>query len=144
MPTLSKSCARPCAKHPLRGTGHQLVVDHQPYIYSEEDLRAVKDEATRAGRRVCAHAMTDGGARNAVAAGLHSIELLSARGGEMGMVRLAGSRGRGAIASSRSRALLSSSSLSSVYRPSTLIVHKIRPLAGDGDIRVFREPDASS
>jgi len=52
----------------------KLVIDDQPYIYSEDDLRAVRDEATRAGRRVCAHAMTDAGARNAAAAGLHSIE----------------------------------------------------------------------
>jgi len=38
-------------------------MDDQPYIYSADDVRAVVDEAGKAGLRVCAHAMTEPGAR---------------------------------------------------------------------------------
>lgn len=52
----------------------KVVVDDQPYIYSEEDLRFVVEEASKAGLRVAAHCWTEQGARNAVAAGVHTIE----------------------------------------------------------------------
>jgi imidazolonepropionase-like amidohydrolase len=52
----------------------KLVMDDQPYSYSAEDVRAVVDEAGKAGLRVCAHAMTDPGVRNAVEGGVASVE----------------------------------------------------------------------
>jgi imidazolonepropionase-like amidohydrolase len=52
----------------------KLVVDDQPYIYSAEDIRAGVDEASRAGLRVAAHCVTEQGARNAIEAGVASIE----------------------------------------------------------------------
>jgi imidazolonepropionase-like amidohydrolase len=52
----------------------KLVVDDQPYIYSREDIRAAVDEASRAGLKVAAHCVTEAGARNAIEAGVASIE----------------------------------------------------------------------
>jgi imidazolonepropionase-like amidohydrolase len=52
----------------------KLVVDDQPYIYAREDIRAAVDEAGRAGLKVAAHCVTEAGARNAIEAGVASIE----------------------------------------------------------------------
>ena len=52
----------------------KIVVDDQPYIYSADDIRFIKDEVTRAGLKLAAHAWTGPGAHNAAAAGVHSIE----------------------------------------------------------------------
>lgn len=52
----------------------KIVVDDQPYIYSTDDIWAFVEEAGRAGLRVCAHCMTDAGARNAAEAGVASVE----------------------------------------------------------------------
>ena len=52
----------------------KIVVDDQRYIYSADDIRFVVDEAARAGLRVAAHSYTDRGARNAIEAGVASIE----------------------------------------------------------------------
>jgi imidazolonepropionase-like amidohydrolase len=52
----------------------KLVVDDQPYIYSREDIRAAVDEAARVGLKVAAHCVTEAGARNAIEAGVASIE----------------------------------------------------------------------
>lgn len=52
----------------------KIVVDDQPYIYSEEDIRFVVEEARRAGLQVAAHCWTEQGARNAIAAGVTTVE----------------------------------------------------------------------
>jgi imidazolonepropionase-like amidohydrolase len=52
----------------------KLVVDDQRYIYSVEEIRAAVQEAERAGTYVSAHCWTEQGARNAIAAGVRSIE----------------------------------------------------------------------
>jgi len=52
----------------------KLVVDDQPYIYSRDDIRAAVDEASRAGLKVAAHCVSEAGARNAIEAGVASIE----------------------------------------------------------------------
>jgi len=52
----------------------KLVVDDQMFVYSADDIRVVVEEARRANMRVCAHCMTDAGARNAAEAGVASIE----------------------------------------------------------------------
>ena len=52
----------------------KIVVDDQPYIYSAEDIRFVVEEAGKAGLRVAAHCWTEQGARNAIEAGVASIE----------------------------------------------------------------------
>ncbi len=52
----------------------KIVVDDQLYIYSVEDLRFIIDEAAKAGFKVAAHCITLPGARNAVEAGVFSIE----------------------------------------------------------------------
>lgn len=52
----------------------KIVVDDQPYIYSEDDIRFVVEEAGKAGLLVAAHTWTEQGARNAIAAGVASIE----------------------------------------------------------------------
>ena len=52
----------------------KVVVDDQPYIYSVEDIQFVVEEAGRAGLRVAAHTWSEQGARNAIAAGVASIE----------------------------------------------------------------------
>lgn len=52
----------------------KIVVDDQVYIYSADDIRFIKDEVTRAGLKLAAHAWTGPGAHNAAEAGVHSIE----------------------------------------------------------------------
>ncbi|CAA9430566.1 MAG: hypothetical protein AVDCRST_MAG74-3667 [uncultured Pyrinomonadaceae bacterium] len=52
----------------------KLVVDDQRYIYSVDDIKFVIEEAHLAGLKVAAHAWTEKGARNAVEAGVDSIE----------------------------------------------------------------------
>ncbi len=52
----------------------KIVVDDQPYIYSPEDIRFMVEEAEKAGVKVAAHCWTERGARNAIAAGVASIE----------------------------------------------------------------------
>lgn len=52
----------------------KIVVDDQRYIYSEDDIRFIVEEAGKAGLKVAAHCWTEQGARNAVAAGVASIE----------------------------------------------------------------------
>ena len=55
----------------------KIVVDDQRYIYSEDDIRFIVQEAQRAGLKVAAHAWTERGAHNAAAAGVASIEHLN-------------------------------------------------------------------
>jgi imidazolonepropionase-like amidohydrolase len=55
----------------------KIVVDDQRYIYSEDDIRFIKEEAARAGLKLAAHAWTERGAHNAAAAGVTSIEHLN-------------------------------------------------------------------
>jgi imidazolonepropionase-like amidohydrolase len=52
----------------------KVVVDAQPYAYSEDDLRFIVEEARNGGRKVAAHCQTQEGARRAAAAGVASIE----------------------------------------------------------------------
>jgi len=52
----------------------KIVVDDRPYLYSPEDIRFVVEEAEKAGVKVAAHCWTEQGARNAIAAGVASIE----------------------------------------------------------------------
>ncbi|MFT4604614.1 MAG: imidazolonepropionase-like amidohydrolase [Rhodothermales bacterium] len=52
----------------------KLVIDDQRYIYTVEEIKAAVDEAGRAGTYVSAHCWTEQGARNAIAAGVRSIE----------------------------------------------------------------------
>jgi len=52
----------------------KIVIDDQRYIYSVDDIRFIVAEAEQAGVKVCAHCVTEQGARNAVEAGIHSIE----------------------------------------------------------------------
>jgi imidazolonepropionase-like amidohydrolase len=52
----------------------KIVVDDQRYIYSSEDIRVFVQEAARAGIKVCAHAISDKGVRNAIEGGVASIE----------------------------------------------------------------------
>jgi len=52
----------------------KIVVDDQRYIYSAADIRFMVEEAANAGIKVCAHCLTEQGARNAVMGGLASIE----------------------------------------------------------------------
>ncbi len=52
----------------------KLVVDNQPYIYSEEDIRAAVEEAARVGLKVAAHAYNDESTTNAILGGVASIE----------------------------------------------------------------------
>lgn len=52
----------------------KLVVDNQPYIYAEDEIRAAVEEAGRVGLKVAAHATSNAGARNAILAGVASIE----------------------------------------------------------------------
>jgi imidazolonepropionase-like amidohydrolase len=55
----------------------KIVVDDQPYVYSTDDIRFIRDEAERAGLKVAAHAFTPIGVRNAAEAGVASIEHLT-------------------------------------------------------------------
>jgi imidazolonepropionase-like amidohydrolase len=52
----------------------KVVVDDQPYIYSADDLRFMKEEVHAAGLKFAAHCVTERGARNAAEAGIDSIE----------------------------------------------------------------------
>jgi imidazolonepropionase-like amidohydrolase len=52
----------------------KLIIDNQPYIYSEEDVRVAVDEAHDMGVKVMSHATSDEGIRNAVLGGVDSIE----------------------------------------------------------------------
>ena len=52
----------------------KIVIDDQRYIYSPDDIRFVVEEAAQAGLKVAAHCWTEQGARNAIAAGVASIE----------------------------------------------------------------------
>lgn len=52
----------------------KIVIDDQRYIYSAEDIRFMVDEAAKSGVKVCAHCLTEQGARNAIEGGLASIE----------------------------------------------------------------------
>jgi imidazolonepropionase-like amidohydrolase len=52
----------------------KLIVDNQPYYYSEDDVRAAVAEAGDVGIKVMAHATSDEGIRNAVLGGVASVE----------------------------------------------------------------------
>lgn len=52
----------------------KIVVDAQPYMYSEADIRFIVEESARAGVRVAAHCHSEQGALNAIRAGVASIE----------------------------------------------------------------------
>lgn len=52
----------------------KIVVDDQRYIYSVEEIKAAVREAELAGTYVAAHCWTEQGARNAIEAGVRSIE----------------------------------------------------------------------
>jgi len=52
----------------------KIVVDGQKYAYSADDIRFIVAEAARAGMKVAAHVQTEPGARNAIEAGVASIE----------------------------------------------------------------------
>lgn len=52
----------------------KIVVDDQRYIYSIDEIKLFVEEARRAGTYVSAHCWTEQGARNAIAAGVHTIE----------------------------------------------------------------------
>jgi imidazolonepropionase-like amidohydrolase len=52
----------------------KIVIDDQRYIYSAEDIAFIVEESARAGVKVCAHCITEKGARNAIEGGLASIE----------------------------------------------------------------------
>ena len=52
----------------------KLIVDNQPYVYTEEDIRAAVDEASRMNIKVAAHAYWDDTARSAIMGGVASIE----------------------------------------------------------------------
>ncbi len=52
----------------------KIVIDDQRYIYSVDEIRAAVEEAEGAGTYVAAHCWTEQGARNAIEAGVHTIE----------------------------------------------------------------------
>jgi imidazolonepropionase-like amidohydrolase len=52
----------------------KIVVDDQSYIYSVEDIRFMVGEAHAAGVKLAAHCWTHAGARNAIEAGVDSVE----------------------------------------------------------------------
>jgi imidazolonepropionase-like amidohydrolase len=52
----------------------KIVIDDQRYIYSAEDVKFIVEESARAGVKVCAHCISEKGARNAIEGGLASIE----------------------------------------------------------------------
>lgn len=52
----------------------KLIIDNQPYIYSEDDVRVAVEEAHDMGVKVMAHATSDEGIRNAILGGVDSIE----------------------------------------------------------------------
>ena len=55
----------------------KIVVDDQSYIYSEDDIRFIIQEAASAGLKVAAHVWTRAGAHNAAAAGPATLEHLN-------------------------------------------------------------------
>lgn len=55
----------------------KIVVDDQRYIYSEEDIRFIVEEAATSGLKVAAHVWTRAGAHNAAAAGVATLEHLN-------------------------------------------------------------------
>jgi imidazolonepropionase-like amidohydrolase len=55
----------------------KIVVDDQSYIYSEDDIRFIIQEAAAAGVKVAAHVWTRSGAHNAAAAGPATLEHLN-------------------------------------------------------------------
>lgn len=52
----------------------KIAVDDHPYRYSLDDLRFIVAEAERAGAKVAAHCVTEAGARDAIVAGVASVE----------------------------------------------------------------------
>jgi imidazolonepropionase-like amidohydrolase len=52
----------------------KIIADDQPYIYSADDIRFIKEEAAKSGLKVAAHTMLEAGARNCAEAGIASIE----------------------------------------------------------------------
>ncbi len=52
----------------------KIVVDDYDYIYSKEMVQFAADEVHRAGRKIAAHVSTNQGAKNAIAAGVNSLE----------------------------------------------------------------------
>ena len=52
----------------------KIVVDSKAYVYSADDIRYIVSEAAAAGTKVAAHVQTERGARNAIEAGVASIE----------------------------------------------------------------------
>jgi imidazolonepropionase-like amidohydrolase len=52
----------------------KIVVDDQRYIYTVDDIKHIVAEAANAGVKVCAHALTERGTRNAIEGGVASIE----------------------------------------------------------------------
>jgi len=52
----------------------KLIIDNQPYIYSQEDVAVAVEEAHDMGVKVMSHATSDEGIRNAVLGGVDSIE----------------------------------------------------------------------
>ena len=71
----------------------KIVVDDQRYLYSVEDIRFAIAEAAGAGVRVAAHSYTEMGARNAIEAGVASIE----HGFEMSDETLSWARDEGVV-----------------------------------------------
>lgn len=55
----------------------KIVVDDQSYIYSEDDIRFIVQEAAAAGLKVAAHVWTRAGAHNAAGAGVATLEHLN-------------------------------------------------------------------
>lgn len=52
----------------------KIVVDDFSYIYTVDDIRFAVEEVTRAGTKLAAHVATSQGAKNAIAAGVASLE----------------------------------------------------------------------
>lgn len=52
----------------------KIIVDDQRYMYSTDDIKFIVAEAKKSGLKVAAHAQTNAGVRNAVEAGVASIE----------------------------------------------------------------------
>ncbi len=52
----------------------KIVVDDFDYIYSVDEISAAAEEVHRAGRKLAAHVATNQGAKNAIAAGVNSLE----------------------------------------------------------------------
>ncbi len=52
----------------------KIIVDDQRYLYSVDDIKFIVAEAKKSGLKVAAHAQTNDGVRNAIEAGVASIE----------------------------------------------------------------------